>query len=97
MEITLPFQFTFRFSEVIVAILATILIIYGGKPFYQGAVQDTKDRSLRMMSIVSLDISVSYVDSIYAVIARYVGGDNIMDFFFEFSSQLLIMLLGHWI
>lgn len=97
MGISLPFQFTFPYSDVIVAVFATILLIYGGKPFYQGAVQEFKDRSPGMMALVSLGISVSYVYSIYAVVARYVTGEHIMDFFFEFASLLLIMLLGHWI
>ena len=47
--------------------------------------------------MVSLGIGVSYLYSIYAVVATYVTGYHVMDFFFEFSSLLLIMLLGHWI
>ncbi|MCO4646605.1 Lead, cadmium, zinc and mercury transporting ATPase, Copper-translocating P-type ATPase [Streptococcus infantarius subsp. infantarius] len=35
--------------------------------------------------------------SIYAVIITYVTGEHVMDYFFEFASLLLIMLLGHWI
>ena len=50
-----------------------------------------------MMALVSLGLSVSYLYSIYTVIASYVTGEQIMDFFFEFASLLLIMLLGHWI
>src|SRR5699024_8543916 len=42
-------------------------------------------------------ISVSYLYSVYAVIARYLTGTHVMDFFFEFASLILIMLLGHWI
>ena len=49
------------------------------------------------MALVSLGLSVSYLYSIYTVIASYVTGEQIMDFFFEFASLLLIMLLGHWI
>ena len=49
------------------------------------------------MALVSLGISVSYLYSIYAVIITYVTGEHVMDFFFEFASLLLIMLLGHWI
>lgn len=97
MGISLPFQFTFPYSDIIVAALATILLVYGGKPFYQGAVQEFRDRSPGMMALVSLGITVSYLYSIYAVVARYLTGEHIMDFFFEFSSLLLIMLLGHWI
>lgn len=50
-----------------------------------------------MMALVSLGISVSYLYSIYAVIITYVTGEHVMDYFFEFASLLLIMLLGHWI
>ena len=49
------------------------------------------------MTLVSLGLSASYLYSIYAVIITYVTGGHVMDFFFEFASLLLIMLLGHWI
>ena len=93
----LPFQFTFPYSDIVVAILSTILIIYGGRPFYQGAVDEFKQKKPGMMALVSLGLSVSYLYSIYAVIITYVTGEHLMDFFFEFASLLLIMLLGHWI
>lgn len=93
----LPFQFTFPYSDIVVAILSTILIIYGGRPFYQGAVDEFKQKEPGMMALVSLGLSVSYLYSIYTVIASYVTVEKIMDFFFEFASLLLIMLLGHWI
>lgn len=93
----LPFQFTFPYSDIVVSILSTILIIYGGRPFFQGAVDEFKQKQPGMMSLVSLGIGVSYLYSIYAVVATYVTGEHVMDFFFEFSSLLLIMLLGHWI
>lgn len=97
MGITLPLQFTFPYSDILVAALATVLFVYGGKPFYQGAVDEFKQRAPGMMALVTLGISVSYVYSIYAVAARYVTGTHVMDFFFEFASLILIMLLGHWI
>lgn len=93
----LPFQFTFPYSDIVVAILSTILIIYGGRPFYQGAVDEFKQKEPGMMALVSLGLSVSYLYSIYTVIASCVTVEQIMDFFFEFASLLLIMLLGHWI
>ncbi|MFO3716056.1 heavy metal translocating P-type ATPase [Anaerococcus cruorum] len=93
----LPFQFNFPYSDIVVAILSTILIIYGGRPFYQGAVDEFKQKEPGMMALVSLGISVSYLYSVYTVITSYVTGEQVMDFFFEFASLLLIMLLGHWI
>ncbi|WKA52729.1 heavy metal translocating P-type ATPase [Planococcus liqunii] len=97
MDVRLFFQFTFPYSDIVVAVLATILLVYGGKPFFQGAIGEFKQKAPGMMALVSLGLSVSYLYSIYAVLARYVTGQHIMDFFFEFSSLLLIMLLGHWI
>ncbi|MBD8015583.1 copper-translocating P-type ATPase [Planococcus wigleyi] len=97
MDVRLPFQFTFPYSDILVAVLATILLVYGGKPFFQGAIGEFKQQAPGMMALVSLGLSVSYLYSIYAVLARYATGGHIMDFFFEFASLLLIMLLGHWI
>lgn len=37
MGLHLPFQFTFKGSDWIVLILATILFVYGGQPFLSGA------------------------------------------------------------
>ncbi len=97
MGIELPFQFTFTYSDILVSIISTVLLIYGGKPFFQGAVDEFKQKEPGMMALVSLGISVSYLYSIYAVVARYTTGEHVMDFFFEFASLILIMLLGHWI
>ena len=97
MGISLPFQLTFQYSDILVVLLSTILYIYGGKPFYMGAIDEFKEKAPGMMALVTLGISVSYFYSVYAVIARYVTGEYVMDFFFEFSSLILIMLLGHWI
>ncbi|WP_224076290.1 copper-translocating P-type ATPase [Planococcus chinensis] len=97
MDVRLPFQFTFAYSDILAAVLATILLLYGGKPFFQGAIGEFKQKTPGMMALISLGLSVSYLYSIYAVLARYATGAHIMDFFFEFASLLLIMLLGHWI
>ena len=97
MGINLPFQFTFMYSDILVVILSTILLMYGGKPFYQGAMDEFKQKEPGMMALVSLGVSVSYLYSVYAVVSRYVMGTEMMDFFFEFASLILIMLLGHWI
>ena len=97
MGITLPFQFTFQYSDIIVTLLSTILLIYGGKPFFEGGWHEIKAGAPSMMALVSLGLGVSYIYSMYAVIATYTTGTPVMDFFFEFASLVLIMLLGHWI
>ncbi len=87
----------FAYADILVAILSTGLLFYGGKPFFQGAMHELKQKEPEMMALVSLGISVSYLYSIYAVIIRYTTGNHLMDFFFEFASLILIMLLGHWL
>jgi len=97
MDIQWPFQIIFPYADVVAAVLATILYIYGGKPFYMGAKDEFNSKAPGMMSLITLGITVSYTYSVYAVAARYVTGEHVMDFFFEFATLLLIMLLGHWI
>lgn len=97
MGFTLPLQFTFQYSDIIVAVLSTFLLVRGGRPFYTGAVSEMKAKKPGMMSLVTLGISVSYLYSLYAVVVRYRFGLHVMDFFFEFASLVLIMLFGHWI
>lgn len=97
MDIQLPFQIIFPYADVVAAVLATILYIYGGKPFYMGAKDEFNSKAPGMMSLITLGITVSYAYSLYAVAARYMTGEHVMDFFFEFTTLILIMLLGHWI
>ena len=97
MDIQWPFQIIFPYADVVAAVLATILYIYGGKPFYMGAKDEFNSKAPGMMSLITLGITVSYAYSVYAVAALYVTGEHVMDFFFEFTTLILIMLLGHWI
>lgn len=99
MGMELPFQFTFPGSDWLVLILATILFIYGGKPFLSGAKMELKDKSPAMMTLISLGISVAYFYSLYAFIMNHFINSNahIMDFFWELATLIVIMLLGHWI
>ena len=97
MDIQLPFQIIFPYADVVAAVLATILYIFGGKPFLMGAKDEFNSKAPGMMSLITLGITVSYAYSVYAVAARYVTGEPVMDFFFEFTTLILIMLLGHWI
>jgi P-type Cu2+ transporter len=83
-----------RFSgdSIILFSLSTILFVYGGKPFLQGARDELKDREPGMMTLIAFAISVSYVYSTFAVFLHI--GD---DFFWELATLIVIMLLGHWI
>src|SRR5690554_3491623 len=97
LNINFPFQYTFKYSDIVALVLSLVLIVYGGKPFFSGAIDEFKNKKPGMMALVSLGIGVSFVYSFYAIVMRYIDGSNNMDFLFEFASLVLIMLLGHWI
>ncbi|MDO9592519.1 MAG: hypothetical protein Q7I98_04905, partial [Erysipelotrichaceae bacterium] len=60
MDIQWPFQIIFPYADVVAAVLATILYIYGGKPFYMGAKDEFNSKAPGMMSLITLGITVSY-------------------------------------
>ncbi|WP_164506083.1 heavy metal translocating P-type ATPase [Companilactobacillus insicii] len=99
MGLNLPFQFKFPGSSWIVMILSSILFFYGGKPFLTGARGELKAKKPAMMTLITMGISVAYIYSLYAFIMVNIvrTGQNIMDFFWELASLIVIMLLGHWI
>ncbi|MBA1393160.1 heavy metal translocating P-type ATPase, partial [Lactobacillus sp. XV13L] len=67
---SLPFQFQFPGSEIVVVIFATALFFYGGAIFLKGAVAELKNHHPEMMTLISLVITTAYVYSIYAFIQR---------------------------
>ncbi len=98
MGITLPFQMTFKGSNWLVAILGTVLFIYGGEPFLIGAKNELKQKSPGMMTLIAMGISVAYFYSMYAFVLELMKPQtHVMDFFWELASLIVIMLLGHWI
>ena len=99
MGIELPFQFSFRGSDWVVLILSTILFIYGGTPFLQGAKMELGERKPAMMTLISMGITVAYFYSLYAFISNNFipNAPPLMDFFWELATLIVIMLLGHWV
>ncbi|WP_223896522.1 copper-translocating P-type ATPase [Lactobacillus huangpiensis] len=99
MGVHLPFQFSFTGSDWVVVIFATILYFYGGEPFLSGAFYEIKDKKPEMMTLISLGITTAYIYSIYAFVKNNLLNSKaqVMDFFWELATLILIMLLGHWI
>src|SRR2546428_2328223 len=79
-------------SKYIPAVFGTILFFYGGTVFLRGAVSEIKDGLPGMMTLISLAITVAFVFSL-AVTFGVPG----MDLWWELSTLITIMLLGHWI
>jgi P-type Cu2+ transporter len=88
------FDLNLRFSGdlYILLTLSTVLFIYGGLPFFKGTFEEMKQKAPAMMSLIGLAIVVAYIYSAYTVIFQ-----TGQDFFWELSTLISIMLLGHWI
>jgi Cu2+-exporting ATPase len=72
--------------------LSTVVFIYGGWPFLTGWFSELKAKNPGMMTLIGFAITVAYIYS-----AATVFGLKGMDFFWELTTLILIMLLGHWI
>lgn len=83
---------TFPGSWAVTPLLATILYFYGGRPFLVGARRELRSRTPGMMTLVAVAITVAYGYSI-AVTFGFPGEP----FYWELSTLIVVMLLGHWI
>lgn len=72
-------------------LLGTIVFFYGGLVFLKGAIAELWARLPGMMTLIGIAISAAYSWSIYAVFA----GEEAL--FWELTTLITIMLLGHWI
>lgn len=79
-------------SEWIAPIFGTVVFLYGGRVFLQGAVRELKDRLPGMMTLIALAICVAFVFSA-AVTLGFPG----MPLWEELATLVTVMLLGHWI
>ncbi|HZI40315.1 MAG TPA: heavy metal translocating P-type ATPase [Gemmatimonadaceae bacterium] len=73
-------------------VFGTVVFLYGGRVFIQGAVKELKDGVPGMMTLIALAISVAFIFS--AVVTLGYPG---MPLWEELSTLVTIMLLGHWI
>src|SRR2546422_1155413 len=78
-------------SEWITPALAVVIFFYGGWPFVEGARRELAARQPGMMTLVALAISVAFTYSI-AVSLGLAG----MPFYWELTTLVDVMLLGHW-
>lgn len=72
--------------------LSAILFFYGGFPFLKGMVDELKDRSPGMMTLIAIAIIVAFGYS-----SAVVFGLEGKTFFWELATLIVVMLLGHWI
>lgn len=84
---------SFSGSEYIPAFFGIIIFFYGGLVFLRGAKAEITNRQPGMMTLISMAISVALVYS-SLITLNVVDG---MSFWWELTSLITIMLLGHWL
>ncbi|HEL2496411.1 TPA: copper-translocating P-type ATPase [Streptococcus suis] len=80
--------------ELVQLILGSIIFFYSGTPFFNGARGELQAKKPAMMTLISMGIIVSYLYSVYATILALLGQES-MNFWFELSTLIVIMLIGH--
>ncbi|WP_285730852.1 heavy metal translocating P-type ATPase [Kocuria sp. NBRC 114282] len=76
------------------AILGTVLYVWTGRPFLTGAVDEIKQRSPGMMTLIALGITVAFLASWGSHLGLL---DPQLEFWWELAMLVVIMLLGHWV
>jgi P-type Cu2+ transporter len=79
-------------SDLVAPVLGTIVFLYGGWPFLAGGVQEARARQPGMMLLIALAIVVAFASS-----AATSLGFFDLEFWWELSALIVIMLLGHWL
>jgi Cu2+-exporting ATPase len=74
-------------------VFGTLVFLYGGRAFLQGAWRELRDRLPGMMTLISLAITVAFVFS-WIVQLGFIKADAL---WWELATLVTIMLLGHWI
>lgn len=92
----LGFTIKFAGDKYVLLGISTLLFFYGGWPFLKGLKDELKNKSVGMMTLIALAITVAYSFSV-AVIFGFEGSEGSGDFFWELATLIDIMLLGHWL
>jgi Cu2+-exporting ATPase len=81
-----------KLEVLIPAVLGSAVFFYGGWIFLLGAYRELRARLPGMMTLIALAITAAYLYSIFVVLF-----DGTKTLFWELSTLVTIMLLGHWI
>jgi len=78
--------------QYVILALGSFVFFYGGSVFLFGAYRELRARLPGMMTLISLAITSAYLFSVFTVAT---GGEHTL--FWELSTLIAVMLLGHWI
>ncbi len=79
-------------SDLLPAVLGTIVFLYGGSVFLRGGLGELRERRPGMMLLISLAISVAFVTSVATTLGWFQ-----VEVWWELATLVTIMLLGHWL
>src|SRR5215212_32677 len=72
-------------------VLGSVVFLWGGRPFLEGGRREVEERRPGMMLLIAMAITVAYVASMATSLDWFD-----LDFWWELSLLVTIMLLGHW-
>ena len=81
----------FRGDGLVAPVLGTVIFFYGGWVFLTGAWSEIRERAPGMMLLVSLAITVAFLASVASTLGLFD-----LEFWWELSALVVVMLLGHW-
>jgi len=79
-------------AQLLPLLLGSIVFFYGGWIFLTSAWRELKGKAPGMMTLISLAIVTAYV---YSVVQVFRGQEETL--FWELTTLIVVMLLGHWI
>lgn len=79
-------------SQYVGALLGSVIFFYGGLIFLLGASRELRARLPGMMTLIALAISSAYLSSVAVTLLG--RGETL---FWELSTLITVMLLGHWL
>lgn len=78
--------------DALLLIMASIVIVYGGIPFYRGAFTALRRHTLDMNVLVTVALLSGYLYSVSITLGLLLA----MDFYWEISTLAAFLLFGHW-
>jgi P-type Cu2+ transporter len=88
----LSFRLTFAGQKYLLFLLASMVTFYGTWPFFKGAVASLRSRVLDMSVLVSLAVLAGYLFSAGSTFVF-----ESVDFYWEISTLVAVLLFGHWL
>jgi len=79
-------------SDLVPAVLGTVVFLYGGRVFLVGARAELAGRQPGMMTLISLAIVVAFIASWGATLGVFE-----VDVWWELATLITVMSLGHWL